>query len=163
MDNGHKSLAPPRCPSHHTRNDFRGLVRHIVLVTCDRPKNVTDVRISTRNALTEQWFFPPGRGSISLGQIIPPKNYLLPPSRPEGKAGGSESGGAPIREIGWPAADRVAPLPIPLASIHLSSKSFDLHCCINFFRDPPTVPRADQPFGSARLGSEKRFLMNRRE
>jgi hypothetical protein len=57
----------------------------------------------------------------------------------------------------------------PWAPIHLSSKEFDLHHHFSFFRNPPTVPRirvvvgADQPFGSARLGSEKGFLRIRRE
>ncbi len=107
--------------------------------------------------LTEQWFLPPGRGSFSLGRIIPPKDYLPRPLTAEEKVGGSRSGGAPTRKIGWPAADRVA-LPILLASIHLSTESL-IYIVISTFVAtlPPSPERISH---AALLGSaaKKGFL-----
>ncbi len=65
--------------------------------------------------LTEQWFVPPWRCSLSLGQIIPPKDYLLRPSRPEEKVAGPNRVVLRFEKIGWSAADRMA-RPIPLGT-----------------------------------------------
>ena len=91
--------------------------------------------------LTEQWFVPPWRGSLSLGRIIPPEDYLLRPSRPEEKAGGPTRVVLRFEKSGGPAADRVA-LPIPRASVCLSTKSLISSVISTVFA---TLPRSHRP------------------
>ena len=81
--------------------------------------------------MTEQWFVPPGRGSLSFGQIIPPNDYLLSPLTAAGKAGG------PNRV----ASSRPRGLADTLGINSLVKGKFDLHRHFNFFRNPPTIPR----------------------
>ena len=97
-------------------------------------------------------------------QMIPfARLFVLSPHGPaRSEPEGSDSAGPPIRKIGWSATAQRCRIPRQQFTCH--SKWFELHCHFHLiFRNPPTVPRADQPFGSARLGSEKRFLTIRRE
>ena len=107
---------------------------------------------------------PPGERFASHSNNHVHKIICSVPSRPEvNPRGGSKSGGPPIRKIGWSATTQGC--QIPRHQITCYSIWFELHRHFQpFFATlPPSPERISHCFGSARLGSGKRILIDSRE